>query len=1035
MESEQKDRKKSRSSNFTVTIAIIGGIVVAAILVVGTILMGNSARKDTDQAVRTVSLLYLDELAGRREQVVEDNLADNIHVIEIAIGLLTEEDLSDLKHLQAYQEKMKSLFQLERFAFVSSDGLIYTADGIETGIESYDFDHETISGPEISVKDVTSSDKKVVIAVPVEGIECEGVDFTACFMQIDMDVMLHGASMTSQNSGATFCNIYTSDGIALSNTVLGGLAVEDNLLEALSRAEFEDGYSYEQVVSDFAEGKKGVVSFTYDGTQETLSYVPINGTNWFLTYLVRESVISERIGSVTSGIVSKRLIQSILTALVLGLMFVLIIWQIRKNGRLLLEKETADAENRVQHQEMEQRLALQEQLLAQKAQQDQQEKMITALASDYRSVYYLELDKDEGICYQSRTDLEGFRPGERFRYLDSVTAYCDRYVMEPYREEFLRFIQPDAIREGLKESRVISFRYMICINGKESYEAVRFAGVRHPEDRDDHIVHNVGACFADVDMETRKALAQQQELSDALKEAEAANRAKTAFLSNMSHEIRTPMNAIIGLDNIALNEPDVPDKIREYLEKIGDSAQHLLGIINDILDMSRIESGRMVIKNEEFSFAKSLEQVNTIISGQCRDKGLRYDCRTIGTIDDYYVGDGMKLKQVMINVLGNAVKFTPEGGEVTFLIKEGQRFDHKATLEFVVRDTGIGMSPEFLPKLFNAFTQEDSSSTSKYGSTGLGMPITKSIVELMNGHIEVESEKGVGTTFTITVTLGESERKNGGASEEEAGSGELSVLAIDDDPVALEHAQIILGQVGINCETATSGMEGLEMVKVRHGRREDYDLLLIDWKMPDMDGVETTRQIRSIVGNEMPIIILTSYNWDEVADEARSAGVDTFVPKPLFAGSVLDEFRDAFQKKRTSGARRADLKGCHVLLAEDVQINAEIVVMILNMRGVEVDLAENGKIAVDMYLSHPEGYYDAVLMDMRMPEMDGLEATRMIRASKRADAADIPVIALTANAFDEDVQRSMQAGLNAHLSKPVEPEALYETLESLIRGK
>ncbi|MBE6009324.1 MAG: response regulator [Lachnospiraceae bacterium] len=501
----------------------------------------------------------------------------------------------------------------------------------------------------------------------------------------------------------------------------------------------------------------------------------------------------------------------------------------------------------------------------------------------------------------------------------------------------------------------------------------------------------------------------------------------------MSHEIRTPMNAIIGLNNIAMNDSTASDKVKEYLEKTGTSAQHLLGIINDILDMSRIESGRMTIKKEEFSFARSLEQVNTIISGQCRDKGLTYDCHLIGNIDDYYVGDDMKLKQVMINILGNAVKFTPEGGSVQFTIEEGPRYDNKATLKLIISDTGIGMSKEYLPHIFEAFSQEDSSSTNTYGSTGLGMPITKSIVELMNGHIEVESEKGKGTTFTVTVTLGESERKNVDEKEDLLNPHDMSVLVIDDDRIALEHAEIILGQIGIKCDTAESGWEGVDKARIRHGRREDYDLILVDWKMPGMDGIETTRQIRSVVGLETPIIILTSFNWDEIAEDAKEAGVDTFVPKPLFAGSVMDEFREAFRRKNELLERKtADLKGKRVLLAEDVSVNAEIMMMVLSMREMEAELAANGKIAVEMFADHEAGYYDAILMDLRMPVMDGLEATRTIRAMEREDAKRIPIIALTANAFDEDVQRSMQAGLNAHLSKPVEPESLFETLELLI---
>ena len=452
------------------------------------------------------------------------------------------------------------------------------------------------------------------------------------------------------------------------------------------------------------------------------------------------------------------------------------------------------------------------------------------------------------------------------------------------------------------------------------------------------------------EQQQKQELAENREaLRDALALAEHANQAKTAFLSNMSHEIRTPMNAIIGLNNIAMNDPTASDKVKEYLEQIGASAQHLLGIINDILDMSRIESGRMTIKKEEFSFSKALEQVNTIISGQCRDKGLHFDCQLKGQIDDYYIGDATKLKQVMINILGNAVKFTPEGGSVGFVVEEGARYDRMAVLKFTFRDTGIGMSKEYLPHIFDAFSQEDSSSTSKYGSTGLGMPITKSIVELMNGHMEVESEKGVGTTFTVTVTLGESDRKS---------------------------------------------------VQTEDGELDPQDL-----------------SVR-----------------DDIAEEARDAGVDSFEGKPLFAGSVMGEFREEFEQKNENlVGQTSELKGKRILLAEDVAINAEIMMMVLAMRDMLVEHAENGRIAVEMFAAHDPGYYAAILMDMRMPEMDGLEATKAIRAMNRADAGAIPIIALTANAFDEDVQRSMQAGLNTHLSKPVEPEALFATLEDLIQ--
>ena len=403
--------------------------------------------------------------------------------------------------------------------------------------------------------------------------------------------------------------------------------------------------------------------------------------------------------------------------------------------------------------------------------------------------------------------------------------------------------------------------------------------------------------------EYRRKLEQSREaLKEALDAAEKASKAKTTFLSNMSHEIRTPMNAIIGLNSIALGDAGISEATREHLQKIGTSAQHLLGVINDILDISRIESGSMSLKNAEFSFAHELEQVNAIVTAQCRDKGIKYTCSVKDGVADYYVGDDMKLRQILINILGNAVKFTPEGGSVSLVVEALAVDGEKCPLRFTVEDSGIGIGKDFLPRLFEAFALEDESYTSKHGSTGLGLSITKSIVELMDGRIDVESEKGVGSKFTVTVTLQKSSHNDS--------------------------------------ERCLSG-----------GHQE----------------------------------------------------------KP-----------------------RATLSGKTILLAEDLPVNAEIMAMILSMREMKAERAENGRIAVEMFKSHEPGYYSAILMDVRMPEMDGLEATRVIRSMDREDAKSIPIIALTANAFDEDVQNSLQAGLNAHLSKPVEPETVFRTLEELL---
>ncbi len=876
----------------TVGFITAGSMLIVCILVLGTLWLGQSTKNDTDKAARTVSLLYLDELAARREQVVENNLQSNIKTIRIAIDLLTDEDLSDKAHLEAYQSRMKQLYNLDKFAFVDTDGIIYTSLGTQTNINEYSFDYRTISKPEISVINLDTRDKKVVIAVPIN-IPFNGKTLSVCFMEIDMKVMLAGASMDSGGDGATFCNIYTNKGVALSNTVLGGLSADDNLLDAVRTAEFEKGYDYDSFINDFQSGKKGEISFTYKGIRETLSFAPVQDTDWQLTYLVRESVISDKIGYISSDIVRRSIIQSvIIIAAILG-MFSFILIQTRRNSRLELERKTAEAEIKGKQEELEQRIALQKQL-------EEQSKL----------------------------------------------------------------------------------------------------------------------------------------LSEALTAAEGANKAKTAFLSNMSHEIRTPMNAIIGLDSLALRDDTLSEKTREYLTKINGSAKHLLGLINDILDMSRIESGRLVLRSEEFSFSEVLEQINTMVMTQCEEKGISFECRINGHIDDHFIGDEMKLKQVIVNVLSNAVKFTETPGSIVLSVEKINDFEGQSTLRFSIKDTGIGMSKEFIPRVFDSFAQEDSTRKNKYGSTGLGMAITKSIVELMNGTITVDSEKGVGTEFVVVVPLKNCENPSVGFDT--ISKKDMHVLVVDDDPIACAHAKLVLDEAGIRADTATGGTKALEMLEVCHTKQDPYNLVLLDWKMPGMDGVDVAKEIRSRYDNETTIIILTAYNWDEIMYEAFHIGVDSFLAKPLFASNVIDEFMRIARRNSLSTAKdkkRAELTGRHILLAEDVMINAEIVKELMRFRNANVDHAENGRLVIEMFEKSEPGYYDAILMDVRMPEVDGLEAARRIRALERPDAKFVPIIAMTANAFDEDVQRSLQAGMNAHLSKPVEPEQLFKLLEELIWKK
>ena len=1023
------------SSKKAITVIVAGSMIIAAILVLGTIWTGYMAKEDTEKAVSSVSLFYLDELAGRREQVVDATLRRHISDLETAVEMMTQDDLSDSEHLQAYQARMKKLFTLEKFAFVDADGLIYTSAGTRNDIDVYSIDYLNLSEPQIGLTDTESKSKNVIIAVPLDDMVFNGKRLTVCFMEIDMDTMLDGVSLLSDNNGTTFCNIYTKDGTALTNMVLGGLASEDNLLSALERAEFENGGSAEKVREDYKNGVSGVVSFTYNGTRESLSYVRITGTDWMLTYLIRENIINEQIGSVSRGIILRSLVRTGLTAVIMILFFFILFYQNKRTVMLAVEKEKSETESRIKQEELENRLELQAELLRQEQQRTQQNYMITALASDYRSVYFADLDTDKCICYRSFAAVqEGPQIGDEFSFSEGFRRYAGEMVSDSAREGFLQFIDTENIKSRLKTENVLTYRYPIVKNGEESFEMLRIAGVRSLQERTDNHIHAIGVGFTDIDAEMREQMTQSQALSDALTAATAASKAKTAFLSSMSHEIRTPMNAIIGLDSIALSDPDIPAQTRDYLEKIGVSAKHLLELINDILDMSRIESGRLTLKNELFSFSSLLEQINTMFTGQSMDKGITYNCHIKGIVDDYYIGDGMKLKQVLINILGNAVKFTPEGGNVEFQVEQTARFDSKCTLRFTVSDNGIGISEDYLPHIFDLFSQEDSTATNKFSSSGLGLAITKNIVEMMNGNIEVKSKKGEGSVFTFTVTLECTDKCISSADDPDISPETMSVLVVDDDPVACEHAKLILEKIGISCESTCSGADAIEKVKVHHVRREPYNLILIDLKMPEMDGIETTRHIRKIVGNESAIVIITAYKWDDVLEDALEAGVDSFIAKPIFANNVIEEFRSALRRKNAAKQQphKAELKNRNILLAEDVEINAEIMTMILAMREINVDTARNGREAVEKFAASDTGHYDAVLMDIRMPEMDGLEATSLIRSLDRTDALTVPIIALTANAFDEDVQRSLQAGMNAHLSKPIDNDALFSTLESLI---
>ena len=527
----------------------------------------------------------------------------------------------------------------------------------------------------------------------------------------------------------------------------------------------------------------------------------------------------------------------------------------------------------------------------------------------------------------------------------------------------------------------------------------------------------------------------RQVAEEARADAEHANHAKSEFLSNMSHDIRTPMNAIVGMTTIAITNMNNQEQVQNCLRKIALSSKHLLGLINDVLDMAKIESGKMTFNYDQVSLREVMDSITSIVQSQVKSKRQQFNIFIHDITVENVCCDSVRLNQILLNLLGNAVKFTPEGGSihVSLYEEESAKGEDYICTHLVVKDTGIGMSEEYQKKIFESFSREDSARVRKTEGTGLGMAITKYIVDAMGGTIGVKSELGKGSEFHVVLDLEKAK-----VQEADMVLPSWDMLVVDDDEQLCQSAVASLKSIGVNPDWCMDGETAIKMAEERHRRNNDYHIILLDWKLPGMDGIAAAREIRSIYGNNVPILLISAYDWSEIKDRAKAAGVTGFIPKPLFKSTLfygLKPYAADFtgQKEQVTEVVSKDtkLEGKHILLAEDNEINWEVASELLSSLGLELDWAENGRVCLEKFSQSPVGYYDAVLMDIRMPIMNGYEATVAIRGLDREDA-DIPIIAMTADAFAEDVQKCLDAGMNAHVAKPIDIRDVSRQLEKYL---
>lgn len=964
----------------------VGEVIFIAVLMILIVIFFFSFIKENDKRIVEQNNSFIktatEQNAKRLNELLELS-QNNLSMMALLYGSVMTEPIVDTSLLQDMTDR--SYF--DYVEFISPDGTDLAADGRTADLSDREYFIEGMKG---------NSGKCVVYNSRITN-ETLLIFYTPFYYNNKIIGVLSGILR-----GDTMDETLSSDyfGVQASSYLLDSsgnvlLSVGDssepvNLLDSLTandKLSAEDQEKLEQALRE-----RTSTNFNYqDSKGEGSAYImPLEDSDWILMQNFPSSLTKDMADQADSAGI---LLEARLFAIFLIYVLYLVVKTTGQKRRLVSEK-----------QEMTQ--------------------IVDAVTQLFCRFSLVDFEND---TYEYLKDKKSSAP-EKGKYSDLIKYLEPLYAEENVDGEKMSvIISREYVQEHLtRDVPYLQYEYQINMGGLR-WENVSILCLERKGGRPTNVLFAIQDVTAlkEQEMEIRMAL------KNASEAAEAANHAKSDFLARMSHDIRTPMNAIMGMTAVAAMHLDDPERLTDCLGKITISSRHLLALINDVLDMSKIESGKVTLSEEPFNMADMVDSILTIIQAQINSKRQKLKVHIADIEHEDVIGDTLRLRQIFVNIIGNAMKFTPEGGEITFSIRECDSTVHgMGCYEFICEDTGIGMDEEFIQSIFDPFARSKYSVSKNIEGTGLGMSITRNIVQMMNGDIQVESQLDQGSKFTVRVYL----KLQDQAMEDVEELANLRVLVADDDQDSCVSTCEILESIGMEAEWVLSGDEAIRRTVERHETKDAYETLILDWKMPGKDGIETAREIRRQIGDHVPIIILSAYDWSEVEAQAREAGIQAFIEKPLFRSRLIYALKSVLSQSAKKEHQEAPALqpdsyiGKRVLLAEDNELNREIAQELLSFIGVQVEQAEDGQAALEMVEKSAPGYYDMIFMDIQMPVMNGYEATRRIRALGREDVKHIPILAMSANAFDDDIQEAKESGMNDYVAKPVEVTKLMEAL-------